>query len=173
MLLKILCGIGNYDKLYNNTRHNAGFILADLLTEGATYNQQKSFEYTKIEIDNKEFIVCKTKSYMNISGIPVSAIMQYFKAKPEDLIIIHDELDFEFGRMQFKTGGGHAGHNGLRSIIDSIGNKFHKIRFGIGRPENENFEISDWVLSKFTANELKKVEQSKQEMLDILHNLNL
>ena len=159
----LICGLGNIGNEYDKTRHNAGFMMIDYLV--SKHCNEKSYTnkhhaMTAIgEIVSSKIIFAKPTTYMNLSGKSVSAICNFYKIPAEKVIIIHDEIDLEFGSFKTKQGGGNAGHNGLKSIDSSIGKNYHRVRIGISRPENINYEISDWVLSKFSNYELKQLEQ--------------
>lgn len=173
----LICGLGNFGKEYEKTRHNAGFMAVDdLFFSYGKSDFLKKFDglISDGEILGEKVIFAKPQTYMNLSGICVNQICKFYKIKPENVIILHDELDVKIGQIKVKQGGGNAGHNGLKSIDSYIGKDYFRIRIGISRPENENFEISDWVLSKFSQNEIFELSmlfgKIKEEVLKIIKN---
>ncbi|MGB9629921.1 MAG: aminoacyl-tRNA hydrolase [Thermodesulfobacteriota bacterium] len=157
--MKIIFGLGNPGIRYRKTRHNIGFHIVDRLAE--MYHIQissKRFKslYGKGWIEAEEVVLAKPMTYMNQSGEAVREALDFFHLSPEDLIIIHDDLDLPFGRLRFKRKGGDGGHQGVRSIIESLNkNNFLRLKIGIGRPP-EGKEASEYVLSPFD-----EIEQSK------------
>jgi peptidyl-tRNA hydrolase, PTH1 family len=149
-----IVGLGNPGDEYAHTRHNAGFETVDLLADklGVTYWKTTCGALVgvgKITLqgESQEVLLAKPQSFMNLSGGPVSHLCKEYKLGIEDLIVIHDELDIPATSVRVKKGGGHAGHNGLRSIIDKIGSRdFYRIRVGIGRPPGK-MKVPDYVLS--------------------------
>ncbi len=167
----LLIGLGNPGLKYQYTKHNFGFLLADQIAE-----------YFKLEplgnkfggqifsgiIANQKVLLIKPQEYMNNSGAATLANASFYKIPPEKIIVFHDDLDLELGRIKAKIGGGNAGHNGLKDIDNKIGKNYVRIRLGIGRPENKEYEIADYVLSKFSNEELKTVEIINQKITKIL-----
>lgn len=152
----LVVGLGNPGPQYANTRHNIGFMVVDELASqlGATLSQQKfSGIYGQARLDSGEpLTLLKPQTFMNLSGKSVAPCANFFKIAPQQIIVIHDELEFPFGVIKIKVGGGHAGHNGLKSIDASMGTKdFLRIRVGIGRPKRG--AVSDYVLSNFSSEE--------------------
>jgi peptidyl-tRNA hydrolase, PTH1 family len=152
----LIVGLGNPGPQYVNTRHNIGFMVIDKLSDklGVTLSQQKfNGLYGQGRISTGHPVtLLKPQTFMNLSGKSVAPCAQFFKISPPQLIVIHDELEFPFGTIRVKVGGGHAGHNGLKSIDASLGTKdFIRIRVGIGRPKRG--AVSDYVLSNFTVDE--------------------
>lgn len=144
--MKLIVGLGNPGDQYAKTRHNIGFRVLDSLK----LNFHKGF--LGLVAKDGDQIYLKPQTFMNRSGDSVLAALSFHKIKPEDLLVIHDELDLPFGTVKLKKGGGHAGHNGLRDIIRVIGPEFSRIRMGIGKPEHKT-QVADYVLSAFTAQE--------------------
>ncbi len=143
--IRMVAGLGNPGEEYADTRHNAGFKAIDVLASqaGVSYwKNQAGAEVALINVNDpeaeggkREVLLVKPQSYMNTSGGPISKLCAQYKVKPEELLVIHDELDIPAGDVRVKVGGGHAGHNGLRSIIDKLGSRnFSRIRAGIGDP---------------------------------------
>ncbi|NIP31731.1 MAG: aminoacyl-tRNA hydrolase [Candidatus Dadabacteria bacterium] len=158
----IIAGLGNPEPKYKDTRHNIGFHVLDelenILNTEIRKSKFNSLFAEAIYKERKLFLV-KPQTYMNLSGIAIAQIKNFYKINVSNLIVVHDELDLSLGTLRIKFGGGTAGHNGLNSIINSIGdNKFIRIRVGIGRPP-ENIQGSDYVLSKFSKKEKSIVDE--------------
>lgn len=161
----LIVGLGNPGEEYAHTRHNAGFDTIDLLAEawGATYWKNKcgalAAEVKPAVLDGEEVVLAKPQSFMNLSGGPVSKLMKEYGLKPSEVIVIHDDLDLDPGIIRVKQGGGHAGHNGLRSIIDKTGSRdFNRVRVGIGRPPGK-MPVVDFVLARPRQSALEDFEQ--------------
>ena len=150
----VIAGLGNPGSEYENTRHNAGFITIDILAEktGIRVNRQKhrALVGTGIIAGHKVMLV-KPQTYMNLSGESIIEVANFYKIKPDEILVIHDELELETGFVSFKWSGGLGGHNGLRSTKQVLNTPdFWRLRFGIGRPQNDKMSVADWVLSKFS-----------------------
>ncbi len=146
----LIVGLGNPGEEYEHTRHNAGFDAVDAIAAevGARYWKTECGSLTaKGAYRDHDLVLAKPQSYMNTSGGPVKQLMNAYGVDPEHLIVIHDELDIDPGTVRVKFGGGHAGHNGLRSICDKLGTRdWNRVRVGIGRPPGR-MPVVDWVLS--------------------------
>ena len=142
----VVVGLGNPGRSYERTRHNAGYLVADELARrhDGSWRQRKKAEAAPITLGLTDATLLKPTTFMNNSG---SAISDY---RPEDLIVIHDDLDLEAGTVRVKVGGGAGGHNGLRSIIGRMGNDFIRVRIGIGRP-SAGVSVTDYVLSRMDS----------------------
>ncbi len=165
----LIVGLGNFGKQYENTRHNYGFLLIDKIISryNLIYNGKKfKSDFYQGEIDNIKIFVIKPETYMNLSGFAVSEAMKFFKIPVANLIVCYDDLDLEVGRIKHKIGGGSGGHNGIKSIDENIGVDYQRIRLGIGKPLDQRFEISDYVLSKFTAEEIPKIDDLNNKIAD-------
>ncbi len=173
MPVKILVFLGNPGLKYNSTRHNIGFMAGKMFAQinNIKINKKSFLSETGIgKIEDKDVLLLFPQTYMNESGKAVKKAMDYYGENPSSIIVFHDELELKFGNVKTKFGGGHKGHNGIRSIIDETGSAdFHRIRFGIGRPENEAMSVSDHVLSKFTPEEMDEIEKMMPEVMKILH----
>lgn len=154
--MKIIVGLGNPGKKYERTRHNAGFMVLDELAKNLRTDVAQEKHHAligKARIDAEAVVLAKPQTYMNDSGRSVAAILRDTYSAVSELIVIHDELDLPLGTVRVKTGGGHGGHNGLRSLIDQLGSPdFIRVRIGVGRPEPGR-ETADYVLSPFLAEE--------------------
>tara|TARA_Y100000590_G_C15271342_1_gene845199 strand:- start:146 stop:700 length:555 start_codon:yes stop_codon:yes gene_type:complete len=162
----LICGLGNPGKKYEFTRHNIGYEIVDSLIKFYQFDLFKK-DKDKIlyrgKIDSKECYFCKPLSYMNLSGLPIGKVSKYFKIPKSKIIIIHDDLDLNIGKIKIKTGGGNGGHNGLLSIDKIIGKSYKRIRVGIGHPGSKEL-VSGYVLKKF-LNEEKKLINKKIKIL--------
>ena len=139
-------GLGNPGRSYERTRHNAGYLVADELARrhGGSWRKKKKAEAAPISLGLENATLLKPTTYMNNSGSAVADL------KPEDLIVVHDDLDLDAGTVRVKVGGGAGGHNGLRSIIGRLGNEFVRVRIGIGRPPI-GATVTDYVLSRMDS----------------------
>ncbi|MGH2972922.1 MAG: aminoacyl-tRNA hydrolase, partial [Gaiellaceae bacterium] len=134
-------------------RHNAGFLVVDELARrhGGSWRSKFSGELAEIKVDGEKLVLLKPETYMNESGRSVAAAARFFKVEPDDVLVVHDEGDFDLGRIEIKHGGGLAGHNGLRSIAQELGTQdFTRLRIGVGRPERgDPRSLADYVLADF------------------------
>ncbi len=154
--MKIIVGLGNPGRKYERTRHNAGFMAVEELAKDLPVDitQEKYHAFVgKGRIGSQEVLLAKPQTYMNDSGRSVAAIIRYTYAVVSDVIVLHDDLDLPLGSVRVKAGGGHGGHNGLRSIIEHLGSSdFIRVRIGIGRPM-PSIDAADYVLSPFLTDE--------------------
>jgi PTH1 family peptidyl-tRNA hydrolase len=151
-MIKLIVGLGNPGQQYEQTRHNAGFVFLDHLLSTCSgnwvVNSQCHGHSATCSVAGSKLVLLKPMTFMNRSGQSVGALMRYFKFAPEELLVVHDELDLPEGVVKLKRDGGHAGHNGLRDIIAHIDSRdFYRLRMGIGRP-NPGANVADYVLSK-------------------------
>ena len=160
--LRLVVGLGNPGRVYSGTRHNAGFMVADELAKGfsiALSKRKFNAQYGTGSIDGVEVVLAKPMGFMNRSGPPVQQIAGYFRISSEDILVVHDDIDLEFGRLKIKEKGGDGGHKGVRSIIDAFGGgDFARLRIGVGRPDAEN-GAADYVLDNFAFEEKKVLSQ--------------
>ncbi len=147
--IKAIIGLGNIGRQYEYTRHNIGFMVVDELAHQyhGAWSKKDLTETATIMIDGRSVLLIKPQTYMNSSG-KVLPGLQKKGIKPEEILVIHDELEKPFGTCAVRLGGSHRGHNGLRSIIEQVGADFWRLRFGIGRP-NDKAEVPDYVLTSF------------------------
>ena len=146
--MKIIACLGNPGRKYRKTRHNVGFIIGEFLSDFHSISVNKK-QFSSItgtgKINGTDVCIIMPQTYMNNSGSAVRGAMDFYRAEIEDLIVVHDEIELPFGEVKTKFGGGHKGHNGLRSIIQHTGSAdFHRIRIGVGRPENEHLTVADF-----------------------------
>ena len=151
--IRLIVGLGNPGAQYETTRHNAGFWLADQLADDfkATFQQEKAFSawVAKARVDGENIVLQKPTTYMNRSGLAVGALARFYKFTPEQVLVLHDELDLLPGQVKLKQGGGHAGHNGLKDIQAVLGSPdFWRLRIGIGHPRSLGLaqQVADFVL---------------------------
>jgi PTH1 family peptidyl-tRNA hydrolase len=170
----LVVGLGNPGPGYAATRHNAGFMVVDLLAArmGGRFKTHKTgAEVLEGRIAGQRVVLAKPKSFMNLSGGPTVAARNFFKVPPEQIIVVHDELDIDFGRLRLKRGGGDGGHNGLRSITKSLGSKeYLRVRFGIGRPPGRQ-DPADFVLKPFSSAEAKELGFNVDRAADAVESL--
>ena len=154
--MHLIVGLGNIGEKYQLTRHNIGFMVIDEITKNlSTSNIQKSNFHSTLEKSAYD-LYSKPTTYMNNSGMAVQAIKEYYKLEIEDIIVIHDDIDLPFGTVKFKIGGGHGGHNGLRSIDAHIGKEYIRVRIGVGKPQDKA-DVANYVLNNFSKEELNKL----------------
>ncbi len=155
--MKIIACLGNPEKKYAFNRHNIGFAVGDYLAGkfGVSVNKNSFSSFCGSgKIDGVDVLFLFPQTYMNNSGKAVAAAKEFYHSEISDIIAIHDELEIPFGSVNVKKGGGHKGHNGIRSIASSLGSAdFYRLRFGIGRPVNTAMSIADYVLSNFSDEE--------------------
>lgn len=168
--IRMIAGLGNPGEEYAQTRHNAGFKAIDELARQANvtyWKNQAGAEIASIKVNDaeaeggkREVILVKPQSYMNTSGGPISKLCAQYKVSVEELLVIHDELDIPAGDVRIKVGGGHAGHNGLRSIIDKMGSRdFSRVRVGIGNPPGR-MPVADFVLKQLRSHEAEDFDET-------------
>ncbi|MFC1626899.1 aminoacyl-tRNA hydrolase, partial [Patescibacteria group bacterium] len=159
--MKLIVGLGNPGKKYDGTRHNIGFAVVDRVCETLFSTKpiwNKDASKTAIIIKHKDYIFAKPTTFMNVSGNAVQALSSFYKIKPVDIWIIHDEIDLPLGTIRIRTSGGSAGHNGVQSIIDRLGtDAFVRFRLGVGNSERS--DTVDHVLSRFDGDEKDMVNE--------------
>jgi peptidyl-tRNA hydrolase, PTH1 family len=156
-MIKLIVGLGNPGQQYEKTRHNAGFLFLDSLVSGRSCMWSNKPEFQALvsvfNVANEKILLLKPQSFMNRSGYAVGKVARYYKLAPDEILVVHDELDFDAGVIKLKKDGGHAGHNGLRDIISHLGTKdFYRLRLGVGRPVS-GMNVADYVLSVPAKNE--------------------
>ena len=171
----LVVGLGNPGPRYATTRHNIGFLVADILADrigaGFKVHKKSGAEVTTGRLGGRSVVLAKPRCYMNESGRQVGPLAKFYSIAPADVVVIHDELDIDFGRIRLKFGGGVAGHNGLRSVSSALGsNDFARVRIGIGRPPGR-MQGADFVLSTFTSAEWKEVPTICEQAADAVELL--
>ncbi|MBR1664063.1 MAG: aminoacyl-tRNA hydrolase [Ruminococcus sp.] len=159
----IIAGLGNPGVAYENTRHNAGFITVGRLEEklGFKANRHKFRSLCgEVTISGKRCLVIKPETFMNLSGEAVAQAADFYDIAPENIIVIFDDISLDPGRMRIRRKGSAGGHNGIKSIIASLGSdEFPRIKIGVGAKPHKDQDLADWVLSHFTDDEMKKVTE--------------
>ncbi len=167
--MKIIVGLGNPGRKYERTRHNAGFMAVEKIARDLRADIMQRKYHALIEktrIDSVEAMLIKPQTFMNESGRSVGAIVRYTHAAVTDLIVLHDELDLPLGAVRIKAGGGHGGHNGLRSLIEHLGSAdFIRVRIGVGRPGPDR-DSADYVLSPVPAAEKEQFSKAVERAAD-------
>jgi PTH1 family peptidyl-tRNA hydrolase len=173
--MKIIACLGNPGRKYRNNRHNIGFLLGEAVAGAAGISlRKKEFSSTTGAgtIAGQAVLMIFPETFMNNSGVALRAAIDYYRETAENIIVIHDEIELPFGEFRLKFGGGHKGHNGLRSIIQHTGTSdFHRLRFGVGRPPHPDMAVADYVLSDFTDDELRRIGEILPAILDALAGL--
>ncbi len=150
--LRLVVGLGNPGERYASTRHNVGFMVADRLAgdAGIPLGREKfGAVFGRGRLEGNEIILAKPNSFMNRSGPPVRALADFFQISSREVLVIHDDIDLDYGRFKIKEKGGHGGHNGIRSLVDAFGGgDFARLRVGIGRSDSGE-RVADFVLDRF------------------------
>ena len=160
----LIVGLGNPGKFYKNNRHNIGYKILDNIREiynFPDFTKKFKSEFSKSEFDKNFVFLLKPTTFMNNSGLALREIKDFYNININNIYVIHDEIDLDQGCVKVKNGGGHNGHNGLKSIDNQIGKNYNRIRVGVSRPskiyeKNVDENISNWVLSDFTSDEKKQ-----------------
>ncbi len=171
--MKLLVGLGNPGAKYEQTRHNIGFFIVDQIAKKySSENWRKKFQGVVCSCDINTFkvLILKPETFMNNSGLSVLEASKFFKLNLADIIVIHDDLDLQPGQLRIKTAGGHAGHNGLKSIHQLLGPSYNRIRIGIGHPGDRD-KVSSFVLSNFSKTDKLWLGKITQHFLDEFDNV--
>jgi PTH1 family peptidyl-tRNA hydrolase len=159
--LRLLVGLGNPGSKYERTRHNIGFRVADQAAQmlGAPLDQSRWNAILGQTRKGEPSAILLPQTFMNLSGESVGHAARFWKVGPPEIVVVHDDMDLEFGRLQVKVGGGDGGHNGLRSLKQHLGTgEYVRVRFGVGRPP-QAWDPADWVLAKFDGDEENQLEE--------------
>ena len=167
--MKLIVGLGNIGDKYTFTRHNAGFMVLDswALSENISFKQESKFKafIAKIKYNSEDIILVKPTTYMNLSGEAVIAICNFYKIKPEDILVIFDDLSIDLGKLRFRANGSDGGHNGIKSIIQQMGTKeIKRLKFGIGPQPPIPSEA--FVLQNFSSEQLPLLKESLNKAVD-------
>ncbi|WIG98573.1 aminoacyl-tRNA hydrolase [Myxococcus sp. SDU36] len=171
--MKLIVGLGNPGREYERHRHNIGFMVVEALLSRAraALNQEKfAARVGQGTLAGERVLFVEPQTFMNLSGRSVAEAARFFKVPVADVLVIHDELDLPLGRLQLKAGGGSGGHNGLKSIVSSLGDEaFIRLRFGIGKPEGPNARerVAGYVLSNFDDGERRELETLIDRAMDM------
>jgi PTH1 family peptidyl-tRNA hydrolase len=174
----LIVGLGNPGPQYAGNRHNAGFMVADLLAEriGGTFKAHKA---RALVVEGRlgapgaggtRVVLAKPLSFMNLSGGPVTALGGFYGIPPERMVVVHDELDIDYGVLRLKRGGGDNGHNGLKSLTGSLGRDYYRVRFGVGRPPGR-MDVAAFVLKDFGTAERKELDYFVDRAADAVEAL--
>ncbi|MEW8189763.1 MAG: aminoacyl-tRNA hydrolase [Candidatus Thiodiazotropha endolucinida] len=170
--IKLIVGLGNPGPDHEETRHNAGFWFVDRLARQNNQPFRNELRHhglvCKLNIAGKEIRLLKPITYMNRSGQAVSSLANYFRISPNEILVVHDELDLEPGQVRLKTGGGHAGHNGLRDIMSALGSRdFHRLRIGIDHPNDRNMVVN-YVLGRPSKSDREAIDGAIDDAIECL-----
>jgi peptidyl-tRNA hydrolase, PTH1 family len=165
--LFLLCGLGNKGSEYQFTRHNIGYLVIDRFSDRFRIPIKRKISGCRVGT-SESVLLAKPDTFMNVSGGPVASLMYKMGVRPEDLVLIHDDLDMEFGKIRLKLNGGDGGHRGVRSVADALQTKlFHRVKIGIGR--NPLMEPEEYVLSRFSKEEVGILDESIELATDAIH----
>ena len=169
--LSIIAGLGNPEEKYERTLHNAGFWFVDAVARkyGGDFRYEKKFdaECCKVSISGSDIWLLKPQSYMNQSGGPVRAALDYYRLNARHLLVAHDEIDLPPGTVRLKQGGGHGGHNGIRDVMQHCGKDFMRLRIGVGHP-GEKDKVTGYVLKRASTSIAAAVEKNVDDALDVM-----
>ncbi|MGB9638286.1 MAG: aminoacyl-tRNA hydrolase [bacterium] len=175
----LFVGLGNPGYQYKNTKHNIGFEVIEYFinnSKNIVYNKYLKFQgifyeviLNKEDLNNKKFLMLMPLTYMNLSGIAVKQVVDFYKINFYEVVVIHDDMDIKVGEFKLKFNGGSAGHNGIQSIINYIGKDFYRIRIGINRPQDKNYK--DYVLNKFSPEELVEISNLLPKINIVIENI--
>ena len=169
--IRIIAGLGNPEAKYERTLHNAGFWFVDALADkyGGDFRLDKKFgaEHCRINLDGDDVWLVKPQNYMNMSGGPVRAVLDYYRLHVGDLLVAHDEIDLPPGTVRLKDAGGHGGHNGIRDVIQHCGAEFLRLRIGVGHP-GEKSKVTSYVLKPGSSEVENAIETSITEAVEVM-----
>lgn len=171
--MKLLVGLGNPGEEYSKTRHNIGFLAIYEIAKRfgvEKFNSKYNSLCAEIKVGKHKVLLIMPQGYMNRSGSAVQGFCTFFKIKPEDIVVIHDDIDLDIGKIKVKRGGGTGGHNGLKSIDQCIGQNYLRIRLGIGKP-NGPIDVADYVLGRFKKDEEGYVAEMIQFVTNNIEDL--
>lgn len=169
--IRLIVGLGNPGREYEDTRHNVGFRWVDEFARSENFSFRNEVKFhglvARSQLNGCEVFLLKPQTFMNLSGRAVAAVAQFYKIAPSGILVVHDELDLQPGIARLKTGGGHGGHNGLKDIIAQLGTKdFWRLRLGVGRPV-ERAEVVGYVLNNPRREERELIHDAMQQSLNI------
>ncbi len=160
--MKAIFGLGNPEKKYEKTRHNAGFIVIDKIAEELSLTWGREDKLKALIAKKDDLLLVKPQTFMNNSGGCIRAVKDFYKLESSKILVVHDDVDLPFGKIKLQIGASSAGHNGVSDIIEKLGTQeFWRLRIGVGRPENAEFDVTDWVLGDLTPEELDFVRSIK------------
>lgn len=165
----MIVGLGNPGEKYESTRHNIGFIMIDHIAEklGVRINKLKFRAlYVQTKIGAAKVLLVKPQTYMNLSGDAVGEASRYYKVPAERIIVISDDVSLPVGKMRIRRKGSAGGHNGLKSIIGRVGDTFQRIRVGVGQKPEDDYDLADWVLGKFSKADIGILQKEKEDVFE-------
>jgi peptidyl-tRNA hydrolase, PTH1 family len=163
----LLSGLGNKGTAYKYTRHNIGYLVIDRFADRFGIPLTHKISHCIVG-EGQEMLLAKPQTYMNLSGGPITSLVRKKNIQPENLIVVHDDLDMEFGRLKIRLNGGDGGHKGIRSVIESLGsNQFYRVKVGIGR--DPILPPEEYVLSRFRKDELETLSEALDRAVDAIH----
>lgn len=171
----LIIGLGNPGLEYTNTRHNVGFMAVDQLSSKYNFTWANKVKFQSsiasgILLKYGKVILSKPTTYMNLSGTSASLTTSFYKSKAQDVIVIHDDINIPLGRIKYKfSSSGSGGHKGIKSINQSIGSKYHRIKIGIGRPEDIKLDVATFVLQKFSKSEQNAISDTILSLIKTIH----
>ena len=173
-MIKLIVGLGNPGREYENTRHNVGWMVLDHLTEelGIDFSKEKfKGKIAELRADDRKIFLLKPLTYMNLSGESVGEIARFYKIKPEEILIIYDDLDLPLGKLRLRLKGSSGGHRGVASVEQHLRSRnFPRLRVGIGRPERKE-EVVNYVLSPFRKEEIETLKESIEKAVNCLKEI--
>ncbi len=169
--MKLIIGLGNPGAEYAATRHNLGFAVIDKIVAGKKASPEINQKMQGIVYKLPDLVLLKPQTFMNLSGIAAIAVVNFYKIQLNNILVIHDDVDFELGEVKHQYDKSSAGNNGVESIIKSLGSQaFHRLRLGIGHSQNPNIDTADHVLDKFTKEEKEIVEKMTDRAAEVAIN---
>jgi PTH1 family peptidyl-tRNA hydrolase len=170
---KLIIGLGNPGKKYAGTRHNIGFEVLDsfIEAENGSWQEKKAYKclLSELRIGGSRILLMKPQTFMNLSGELVGVLQRFYNIDNSDTLVVHDELDIPFGQIRTKVGGSSAGHNGVKSLIDHLGEDFGRVRIGIANAHSKEVDSADFVLQKFSKEEQSVMGTLKTEAISMLN----
>lgn len=164
--ISVIIGLGNPGDKYKQTRHNAGFLLLDHLAANfsQSFKSQGNIEYCTISAHGRKIVLAKPQTFMNDSGKAIASIKKQISFEAKNVMVAHDETEKAPGTLSYRLGGSHKGHNGLKSINSALGTpEYWRLKIGVGRPENKQADLGNFVLSRFTKSELEQFENNFEQ----------
>lgn len=163
----LIVGLGNPGREYERTRHNVGFMVLDYIAGriGADVRDLKQMALTgRSVLEGRRVLLVKPQTYMNRSGESVGALLRYYKLTPDRLIVVYDDVSMALGKLRVRLKGSAGGHNGVKSIIETVGDEWARVKVGVGGKPHPEYDLADWVLSRFTADELKAIQDDYERI---------
>ncbi|MDR2369435.1 MAG: aminoacyl-tRNA hydrolase [Mycoplasmataceae bacterium] len=172
MSIYMIVGLGNYPEQYRNTKHNVGFMVIDKLCQSLSLeltNHKFNGYFVKVAVETQQFIIAKPYTYMNLSGDFVKDICQFYQIPPQNILVIHDDADSNIGTIRVRSSGSSGGQNGIKDIINKLNtDNFNRVKIGIGRSNNRNISLADYVLTPFGNIEKSVINQVIGKAVELL-----